>query len=71
LGGNRGAAPKKPDSYFAKTRHKIKAGRNPCPLRYLDGPKWPAVVVLVYFPEVVDVLAGCEFALGMLTYPLT
>jgi hypothetical protein len=29
-------------------------------------PKWPRVAVLVYFPEVVEVLAVCEFALGML-----
>ena len=35
-----------------------------CPPRR---PKWPSVAILVYFPEVVEVLAGCAFALGMLT----
>ena len=42
---------------------KKKAGRKSCPLRCLDGPKWPTVVVLAYFPEVVEVLAGLRIRL--------
>ena len=43
-----------------------KSGQEILPASLPRRPKWPTVVVLAYFPEVVEVLAVCEFALGML-----
>ena len=58
---------KKLDKGVVRRGPKKKAGRNSCPLRCLDGRNGRELLaVLVYFPEVVELLAGCEFALGML-----
>ena len=46
---------------------KSKAGRNSCPLCHLTGRNGRVLLLCIYSPEVVEAVAGCALALGILT----